>query len=251
MSVTPAKKSVLKLFDGLEALNEYKVDYSNESKVVHTYPVAAEFSGSTYKFTGSAGTVDDLLGHALLLRSDVDSAATNVASEISRVEGLIGDEESARIAGDSAASTARSAIQTSLNAEISRATAAEGVNATAIATEQGRAEDAEAVLQANITAEQDARVLAISNEATARAAADATESAARQAADSDLESKINTEKARIDGILNLSSADLDTFKEIADAYQNADSNLQTLITNLTSDLSQLRADFDAHFSSSP
>jgi chromosome condensin MukBEF complex kleisin-like MukF subunit len=55
------------------------------------------------------------------------------------------------------------------------------------------------------------------------------------------------EKARIDAILNLSSSDLDTFREIADAYQNADSNLQTLITNLTTDLAQLRADFDAHF----
>jgi hypothetical protein len=247
----PAKKSVLKLYDGLEQLNEYKVDYSNESKLVHTYPVAAEFAGSTYKFTGTAGSVDDMLGYALTLRSDVDSAATNVASEITRVEGLITAEETARVAGDAAASTARSAIQTSLTAEITRATAAEGVNATAIATEQGRAEDAEAVLQANITAEEDARALAVSSEATARAAADTAEASARQAADTTLQANIDVEKARIDAILNLSSSDLDTFKEIADAYQNADSNLQTLITNLTTDLAQLRADFDSHFSSSP
>ena len=247
----PSKKSVLKLFDGLEKLNEYKVDYSSETKVVTTYPVAAEFAGSTYKFTGSAGTVDDMLGYALTLRSDVDSASDNVAAEIARVEGLIGDEESARLAGDSAASTARSAITTSLNAEITRATAAEGVNATAIASETGRAEDAEGVLQSNIDAEAAARALAVSNEATTRAAEDAAEATARAAADSDLESKINTEKARIDAILNLSSSDLDTFKEIADAYQNADSNLQTLITNLTTDLQQLRADVDAHLTSSP
>lgn len=243
----PAKKSVLKLYDGLEQLNEYKVDYSSESKVVHTYPVAAEFSGSTYKFTGSAGVIDDVVGYSLTLRSDVDSASDNVAAEIARVEGLIGDEESARLAGDSAASTARSAITTSLNAEITRATAAEGVNAAAIASETGRAEDAEGVLQSNIDAEAAARALAVSNEATTRAAEDAAEATARAAADSDLESKINTEKARIDAILNLSSSDLDTFREIADAYQNADSNLQTLITNLTTDLAQLRADFDAHF----
>jgi len=247
MSVTPAKKSVLKLFDGLENLNEYKVDYSSETKVVTTYPVAAEFAGSTYKFSGSAGTVDDMLGYALTLRSDVDSASDNVAAEISRVESLIGDEESARISGDSAASTARSAITTSLNAEITRATAAEGVNATAIATEQGRAEAAEAVNAAAVVAEAAARALAVSSEATTRAAEDAAEASARAAADSDLESKIDTEKARIDAILNLSSSDLDTFREIADAYQNADSSLQTLITNLTTDLAQLRADFDAHF----
>ena len=247
MSVTPAKKSVLKLYDALEQLNEYKVDYSSESKVVTTYPVAAEFSGSTYKFTGSAGSVDDMLGYALSLRSDVDGAADNVASEISRVESLITAEETARVSGDSAASTARSAIQTSLTAEVTRATAAESVNATAIATETGRAEDAEGVLQSNITAEQDARVLAVSNESTARAAADTAEASARSSADTTLQANIDVEKGRIDAILNLSSADLDTFKEIADAYQNADSSLQTLITNLTTDLSQFRSDFDAHF----
>jgi hypothetical protein len=243
----PAKKSVLKLFDGLEQLNEYKVDYSDESKLVHTYPVAAEFAGSTYKFTGSAGSVDDMLGYALTLRSDVDSASDNVASEITRVEGLITAEETARVAGDAAASTARSAIQTSLTAEITRATAAEGVNATAIATEQGRAEDAEAVNAAAIVSEADARALAVSSEATARAAADTAEASARAAADTTLQANIDVEKARIDAILNLSSSDLDTFKEIADAYQNADSSLQTLITSLTTDLAQLRADFDAHF----
>jgi hypothetical protein len=245
----PAKKSVLKIFDALEQLQEYKVDFSNESKVVTTYPAAAEFSGSTYKFTGSAGTIDDMVAYILTLRSDVNYTDTRLLNEILRVSGLITDEESARISGDAAASTARSAIQSSLNAEVTRATAAESVNATAVATETSRAEAAESVLQNNITAEQSARQLAVSSEATTRANEDAAEATARFAADSDLETKINVEKARIDAILNLSSSDLDTFKEIATAYQNADSSLQTLITNLTTNLSQLRADFDAHFSS--
>jgi hypothetical protein len=245
----PAKKSVLKIFDALEQLQEYKVDFSSESKVVTTYPVPAEFAGSTYKFTGSAGTIDDMVAYILTLRSDVNYTDTRLLNEILRVSGLITDEESARISGDAAASTARSAIQSSLNSEITRATAAEGVNATAVATETARAEAAEGVLQSNITAEAAARVLAVSSEATTRANEDAAEATARFAADSDLEAKINTEKSRIDAILNLSSSDLDTFKEIATAYQNADSSLQTLITNLTTDLSQLRADFDAHFSS--
>jgi hypothetical protein len=243
----PQKKSVLKLFDGLEKLQEYKVDYSSESKIVTTYPVPAEFSGSTYKFSGTAGSVDDMLAYALQLRSDVNYTDTRLLNEILRVSGLITDEESARVAGDAAASTARSAIQTSLNNEITRAQAAEGVNATAVATEQGRAEAAESVLQNNITAEQSARQLAISTEATTRANEDAYEATQRLAADSELETKINTEKARIDAILNLSSSDLDTFKEIATAFQNADSSLQTLITTLTTEISQLRADFDSHF----
>jgi len=246
MSVVGAKRSVFKLYDGLEQLNEYKIDYSSEAKIAHHYAVGAEFNGSTYKFVGSAGTVDDMVGHALSLRNDVDNNASNVASEISRVEGLIGDEETARIAGDAAASTARSAITTNLNNEITRATAAEGVNASAISTETSRAQDAEAVLQSNIDAEASARQTAVSNEATARQTAIANEVSRAEDAEAVLQSNINTEKARIDAILNLSSADLDTFKEIEDAYKNADSSLQTLITNLTSDLAQLRADFDAH-----
>jgi hypothetical protein len=243
----PQKKSVFKIYDGLEQLQEYKVDFSNESKVVTTYPAAAEFSGSTYKFTGSAGTIDDMVAYILTLRSDVNYTDTRLLNEILRVSGLITDEESARISGDAAASTARSAIQSSLNAEVTRATAAESVNATAVATETARAEAAEGVLQNNITAEAAARVLAISNESTTRANESAYEATQRLAGDSELETKINTEKARIDAILNLSSSDLDTFKEIATAYQNADSNLQTLITTLTSQISQLRSDFDAHF----
>jgi murein L,D-transpeptidase YcbB/YkuD len=117
---------------------------------------------STYKFTGSAGTIDDMVAYALTLRSDVNYTDTRLLNEILRVSGLITDEESARISGDAAASTARSAIQSSLNSEITRATAAEGVNATAVATETARAEAAEGVLQNNITAEQSARQLAIS-----------------------------------------------------------------------------------------
>lgn len=246
MSVVGAKRSVFKLYDGLEQLNEYKIDYSSEAKIAHHYAVPAEFNGSTYKFVGSAGTVDDMVGYALTLRSDLNYTDSRLLNEIVRVSGLITDEETARIAGDASASTARSAITTNLNNEIIRATAAESVNAAAIGAEVGRAEVAEGVLQNNITAETSARVLAISTEATTRANEDAAEATARFAADSELENKINTEKARIDAILNLSSADLDTFKEIEDAYKNADSSLQTLITNLTTNLAQLRADFDAH-----
>jgi hypothetical protein len=246
MSVVGAKRSVFKLYDGLEQLNEYKIDYSSESKIIHTYPVASEFVGSTYKFVGSAGTVDDMVGYALTLRSDLNYTDSRLLNEIVRVSGLITDEETARIAGDSAASTARSAIQTALNAEIVRAQDAEGVLTTSINTEIVRAQDAEGVLQSNITTEANARQLAISNEATTRANEDAAEATARFAADSDLENKINTEKARIDAILNLSSSDLDTFKEIVTAYQNADSNLQNLINTLTNTVNQLRADFDAH-----
>ncbi len=72
-----------------------------------------------------------------------------------------------------------------------------------------------------------------------------TESTNRQNDDATLQSNIDAQKAHIDAILNLSTAELDTFKEIADAYTAADSNLQTLITNLTTDFNALKAVVDA------
>lgn len=57
--------------------------------------------------------------------------------------------------------------------------------------------------------------------------------------------KVRTEKDRIDHILNLSSQDLDTFKEIVTAYTNADSSLQNLITNLTTQFTALKAVVDS------
>ena len=56
----------------------------------------------------------------------------------------------------------------------------------------------------------------------------------------DLQDQINTEKSRIDAILNLSVAELDTLREISDAYQAADSDITTLLTNVTADLNALK-----------
>lgn len=246
MSVVASKRSVFKMYDGVEQLNEYKVDFSDIAKVAVSYGAAAEFSGLTYKFVGSAGTVNDMLAHSLTLRSDVDTAISNNASEITRVEGLITAEETSRIAGDASSSTARSAIQSALNAEITRASAAEVVNANAVVSEAASRSSADQLIEENLTAETAARNLAVSNLDTAYKAADSALDTAYKAADTALDAKINTEKARIDAILNLSSSDLDTFKEIVTAYTNADSNLQTLINTLTSTIAQLRADFDAH-----
>ena len=217
-----------------------------ESKCTEFYPFALECSAPSFKLTSGSSVVDNVAVAILANAASVTSESTTRASADVALGVRIDEETTARISGDSTASTARSALQTGLNSEITRATAAEVVNADAISAEAASRASADQLLQENIDSESSARLSAVSSEADARLAADSAESTARAAADSALEVKINTEKGRIDSILALSSADLDSFKEIVTQYTNADSSLQTLITTLTATINQLRLDFDAH-----
>lgn len=124
-------------------------------------------------FIGTASGVLAIGGeHLFALKSYVDSA--------------IDTEETVRIAADDA-------IISDLNAEIARATAAEGD------------------LASDISAEESARISAVSAEATARANADTA-----------LDGKITTEKNRVDAILDAADADKDTFAEIVALINSVD-----------------------------
>jgi hypothetical protein len=102
------------------------------------------------------------------------------------VSDAVAAEAALRSSGDST-------LTSSLNSEISRATAAEGV------------------IAANLAQEIIDRAAAVTSEASARSAADTT-----------LDGKITTEKGRIDAILSASSADADTFKEVVDLINSVD-----------------------------
>ena len=123
-------------------------------------------------FIGTEEGVFDLSGESYAKKTFVNDA--------------VAAEAALRESGDST-------LTSSLNAEISRATAAEGVNAAAI------------------TAEETARIAAVSAEQSARSAADTT-----------LQSNIDAEKTRIDAILSASTADADTFKEVVDLINSVD-----------------------------
>jgi len=176
---------------------------------------------------------------------------SNIDAEVAARAAAITSEATTR-------STADSTLQSNINAE---ATARESADTTLqgnLDAEATTRASADTTLQGNIDAEETARVAAVSAEATSRAAADTTlqanidaEAATRAAAITSVQNDITTEKNRINAILNLSQADLDTFKEISDAYQAADSNLQTLITNLTSDFNALKAVVDALATNEP
>ena len=102
------------------------------------------------------------------------------------VDSAVSSEQSAREAADAT-------LTSTLNAEISRAQAAESDLADDIAAEE-----------------------------TARVAAVSAEAASRVSADNALDAKITTEKNRVDAILDASEADKDSFAEIVQLINSID-----------------------------
>ena len=176
---------------------------------------------------------------------------SNIDAEVAARAAAITSEAATR-------STADSTLQANINAEATARETKDNTLQGNIDAEASTRASADTTLQGNIDAEETARIAAVSAEATSRVAADTTlqanidaEAATRAAAITSVQNDITTEKNRVDSILALSSTDLDNFKEIVDAYTNADSNLQTLITNLTSDFNALKAVVDAHLVNEP
>jgi hypothetical protein len=138
------------------------------------------------------------------------------------------------------AQAAEGVLTADLATEVARATAAEGVLTSAIATEKTRAETAEAGLTAAISAEEAARIAAVSAEATARTNADnalgvridnlttsvsndlAAEQAARIAADATLTSNLAAEVSRAQGAEATLTADLASEIARASAAESAE-----------------------------
>lgn len=120
-------------------------------------------------------------------------------------------------------------ISSAVDAEESRAMAAEGVLQGNIDTEASDRQAADTTLQNNIDAEQAARESAdsdlqdaIDQEISDRQAAVSAEQSAREAADTTLQSNIDVEKGRIDAILLAADADKDSFAEIVTLINSVD-----------------------------
>jgi hypothetical protein len=149
-------------------------------------------------------------------------------------------EVASRISADSQEAIARQLVQTNLNTESTARASADQ------ALQQSIDQEASSRLSADLYAQD--QIMAIQTaHYTDKQSADQDRTAIRSefaTADSALDNKITVEKERVDSILALSSEQLNSFKEIADAYASADSNLQTLITTLTTEFNALKAVVD-------
>ena len=237
-----SKKQILKLYNPAGDAN-YQLQLS-ATACVETYPTPLEITAPSLKLTSGASVVTNVASAILANAAAVVTEQSARAAADSALGLLITAEETARINADGIASAARSTIQANLNAEIVRAGLAEDVNTASITAETSARLAADAALTARLDGEVSSSIAA---EISARIAADNLEIVARSAADAVLQAQVDTEKSRIDSIMLLSSESLDSFNEIVAAYNGADANLLTLINNVTADIAQLRADFDAHF----
>lgn len=236
------KKQILKLYNPAGDAN-YQLQLS-ATECVETYPTPLEITAPSLKLTSGASVVTNVASSILANAAAVVTEQSARAAADSALGLLITAEETARINADGIASSARSTIQASLNAEIVRAGLAEDVNTAAITAETSARLAADAALTARIDGEVSSSITA---ETSARIAADNLEIVARSAADAVIQAQVDTEKSRIDSIMLLSSDSLNSFNEIVAAYNGADANLLALINNVTADIAQLRADFEAHF----
>lgn len=120
------------------------------------------------------GVVSNLKGSVTAANDTLAELETNLNSEIANRIADVNAEETR-------ATTAEGVLTTAIATEKSRAEGAEQVLTTAVATEKTRAEAAELVLRTDLATEVSARIAAMSAEVTAREAADTVEMNARKA----------------------------------------------------------------------
>lgn len=242
MSVTPAKRQIFRLYNNLGD-EDYKLEV-DQSTIQQSVTKPLEVTCPSFKLTSGQQVVVNVASSILANASAVVTEKTRAEAKEAELKTELDAEVAARISADSQEAIARQLVQTNLNTESTARASADQ------ALQQSIDQEASSRLSADLQAQD--QIMAIqTTHSTDKQSADQDRAAIRSefaTADQVLDEKITVEKERINSILALSLPELNTFKEIVDAYTNADSNLQNLITTLTSDISQLRADFDAHIS---
>jgi len=131
-------------------------------------------------------------------------------------------------------------LDSAIKAEADRATLAEGVNAAAITNEASLARAAELTLTNNLATEVTRATLAEGVNASGvstNATNIASETSARVSADNTLQGNIDTLSATVTNIIsNTDAAALDSLTEIVTAFQDADTDLTTLVTGNAADI---------------
>jgi chemotaxis protein histidine kinase CheA len=169
---------------------------------------------------GAPGLLDTLKELAAALGDDSDFAST-IANSIAAVQAAV-DAESSR------AAAAEAALSSDLANEISRATAAEEANASAIAAEASRAQAAEASITTSLNAEA-----ARAQGAEATLSSDlAAEVARAEAAEASLSSDLATEVARAE------AAEGELASDLADEVARAEAAESQIAADLTAEVTR-------------
>ena len=180
--------------------------------------------------------------------SDIASAVTALDNDLQGQIHTLTSGASTEVATRAAADTT---LQTNITAEVTRATAAEGVNATAISSEASTRASADTTLQSNIDAEETAREAAdnalqgqITAEVATRASAVsglisdvAAANTARITGDTNLQAAITSVQNAVNAITTGTIPALDTIVEVVAAFEAADGNLQSLMSGNSSSIS--------------
>lgn len=171
------------------------------------------------------------------LQGNIDAEAVTRAAADTQHDADLLAEQTARIAADSATDaslaqevTRATGVEAGLRTDVDTNTGSIATNAASINSEVARATAAEGVLSTSI----------------------ADETSARIAADTAIQTDLDIVEGRVDFLVNAAPETLDTLVEIISAYEDADSDLQTVIDNNSSrlttnesNISTLESEMDA------
>uniref|UniRef100_A0A6C0JTA4 Uncharacterized protein n=1 Tax=viral metagenome TaxID=1070528 RepID=A0A6C0JTA4_9ZZZZ len=234
------KRSQINLYDPIEQEFHFTLSQGLSSCDVDV-PTPFHVQSSAFKVTSGNSVVENVASSILTNASAVLTEKTRAEAKEAELKTELDAEVTSRISADSLEAVARQLVQTNLNTESTARASAD------VALQQSIEQEASSRLSADLSAQD--QIMAIQTaHYTDKQSADQDRTLIRSefaTADTALDNKITVEKERVDSILALSSEQLNSFREIADAYASADSNLQTLITTLTTEFNALKAVVDS------
>jgi hypothetical protein len=246
-----------KFYTGLHILDSQVTgfDMSGMTEGDLTLPTGAVKNISEISDAVKVGVANPALagGDKLVQEKHLKDLEAALQGQINTVDGKV-DAEVIR------ATAAEGVLQGNIDAEVARATAEElriegkhdayvTSNDAALASEAATRLANDNTLQGNIDALSGAVEADFATMELDFQSALSAEESARIAADSGLQAAIDVEKGRLDAVLAGADVDFDTLKEIADAYQLADtgilSQIVTLDGKIDTEIADRIADVDA------
>ena len=235
-----------KFYTGLHILDSQVTgfDMSGMTEGDLTLPTGAVKNISEISDAVKVGVANPALagGDKLVQEKHLKDLEAALQGQINTVDGKV-DAEVIR------ATAAEGVLQGNIDAEVARATAEElriegkhdayvTSNDAALASEAATRLANDNTLQGNIDALSGAVEADFATMESDFVAALGAEESARIAADAGLSGEIAAERGRLDAILSGSHVDFDTLKEIADAYQLADTDILSQIVTLDGKIDQ-------------